>query len=144
MKELYLLTGASGALGLNVVEELRARAKPMRALVMPGDPAALHLPADVERCPGDVLDVPSLDRFFDLPRDTAATVIHMAAIVTTNPEPNRRVHDVNVTGTKNVVDQCVAKKVRKLVYISSSSAIPELPDRLIFSVRNASTAKDWT
>lgn len=44
MKDLYLVTGAAGHLGLTVVEELRKEGKTVRALVLPGDKAAGKLP----------------------------------------------------------------------------------------------------
>jgi dihydroflavonol-4-reductase len=37
------------------------------------------------------------------------------------------VHAINVGGTANIIDQCVRHRVRKLIYISSTGAIPELP-----------------
>ncbi|MEC0136859.1 NAD-dependent epimerase/dehydratase family protein [Paenibacillus macerans] len=37
------------------------------------------------------------------------------------------VYDVNVTGTKNIVDMCATKQVKKLVYVSSTGAILEAP-----------------
>jgi dihydroflavonol-4-reductase len=35
------------------------------------------------------------------------------------------VYDVNVTGTKNIIAKCLEHKVKKLVYVSSTGAIPE-------------------
>jgi len=40
---------------------------------------------------------------------------------------NQAVYDVNVTGTKNVVDLCIEYNASKLVYVSSVHAIPEKP-----------------
>lgn len=37
------------------------------------------------------------------------------------------VYDVNVNGTKNIVDLCEQNKIHKLVYVSSVHAIPEEP-----------------
>ena len=42
-------------------------------------------------------------------------------------EENPKVHAVNVEGTANIIDQCLKHRVKKLVYISSTGAIPELP-----------------
>jgi len=52
-------------------------------------------------------------------------VIHCASIVTLNPNPSEKVHSVNVEGTQNIIDKCISHKVKKLVYISSTGAIPE-------------------
>ena len=63
MKDLYLVTGAAGHLGLTVVEELIQEGKAVRALVLPGDRAASKLPEGVEICEGDVLRPAMLDAF---------------------------------------------------------------------------------
>lgn len=122
-----MLTGATGNLGSNVSRALISAGESVRVLVMAGDPALDRLPAEAEVCPGDVLDHPSLERFFDVPFDTDTYVIHCAAIVSLEAEFSKKVHDVNVVGTQNILDLCVKHRVKKLVYISSTGAIPELP-----------------
>lgn len=127
MKTIYLLTGAAGLLGNNVALSLISESKQVRALVLDGDPAAEHVPKESEIVIGDVTDIPSLERFFTVTEGIEVIVIHCASIVSVSPLPSQKVYDVNVTGTQNIVDLCVANKVKKLVYISSSGAIPELP-----------------
>lgn len=128
MKTIYLLTGAAGLLGNNIAISLIKEGKKVRALVLDGDPAVEHVQADVDIVVGDVIDVSSLERFFSVPEDTEVIVIHCASIVYVSPQPNQKVYDVNVTGTQYIVDFCVANKVKKLVYVSSTGAIPELPN----------------
>lgn len=125
--KIYLLTGAAGNLGSNVSRKLIAAGETVRALVLNGDPAIVRVPKEAEIFPGDVRDVSSLEKFFAVPKDTDIYVIHCASIVALDPDYSQKVHDVNITGTQNILDQCVKHKVKKLVYISSTSAIPELP-----------------
>ena len=127
MERLYLLTGAAGNLGNNVAHELVSRGALVRALVLPGDKAAKLLPKELELFEGDVLDCASLRGFFVAPPETELYVIHCAGIVSIGWNYNKRVHAVNVEGTRNVVSQCVASHVKKLVYVSSVHALPELP-----------------
>lgn len=127
MKERYLITGAAGHLGGVIVRELVQDGKAIRALVLEGDKAAERLPGEVEQVTGDVRDQASLHRFFDVSPDAEVTVIHCAGIVTLASEFSQTLYDVNVTGTKNVVDECLARGVKKLVYVSSVHAIPALP-----------------
>ena len=127
MEKLYLLTGAAGNLGGSVSRLLLARGERVRALVLPGDRTASRLPSAIEQVEGDVLDLPSLERFFAAPNGEQVIVIHMAAIVTTYPGFNQKVYDVNVGGVRNILRMCRGHAVKKLVYVSSSSAIPELP-----------------
>ncbi len=126
-KTQYLLTGAAGNLGSSVARQLVAEGRAVRALVLKGDPAAERVPREVELMVGDVTDIASLDRFFSDDKDTELVVIHCASIVTVSPDYSQKVYDVNVTGTKNIVDKCVERKARKLVYISSTGAITEPP-----------------
>ena len=129
MERLYLLTGAAGNLGNNVAHELVSRGALVRALVLPGDKAAKLLPKELELFEGDVLDCASLRGFFEAPPETELYVIHCAGIVSIGWNYNKRVHAVNVEGTRNVVSQCVASHVKKLVYVSSVHALPEAAAR---------------
>ena len=127
MSEVYILTGAAGLLGSNISRELVAEGKEVRAFVLPNDPAAKHIPEGVKIIEGDLLNKESLEKLFDVPEDCDLYVIHSASIVTLNPEPSKIVHAVNVDGTQNMIDMCIEHKAKKMVYVSSTSAIPELP-----------------
>ncbi len=127
MKKQFLLTGATGALGSCVSAQLAGTGAAIRALVLPGDRSAARLPDGVERVEGDLLDDGALERLFSVPAGTETTVLHMAAVVTVEPGFDRRTFDVNVAGTENVLRFCERTGVKKLVYVSSSSAIPERP-----------------
>ncbi|MFV0241033.1 MAG: NAD-dependent epimerase/dehydratase family protein [Lacrimispora sphenoides] len=127
MSKVYLLTGAAGLLGSNISRQLIDEGAHVRALVLKGDPAAKHVPDEVEIIYGDLLDISSLEKLFDVPEGTEIYMIHSASIVTLNPEPNSKVYAVNVDGTKNIIDMCLKHRAKKLVYISSTGAIPELP-----------------
>ena len=127
MKDLYLVTGAAGHLGLTVVEELIKEGKTVRALVLPGDKAAGKLPAGVEICEGDVLKPASLDAFFAHGDGENLIVIHCAGVVSIASRFIQKVYDVNFKGTQNIVEMCETYGAKKLVYVSSVHAIPELP-----------------
>ena len=122
---IYLLTGAAGLLGSNVSRKLIERGATVRALVLEGDPAAKYIPQEAEILFGDITDTESLERFFAVPEGLEVYVIHSASIVTLNPNPSEKVHAVNVDGTQNIINKCIEHKVKKLVYISSTGAIPE-------------------
>lgn len=133
MNTIYLVTGAAGLLGNNIVLSLIKEGKQVRALVLDGDPAIEYIPDNVDIFIGDVADIESLNCFFSVPEDTEIFVIHCASIVSLSPLPNQRVYDVNVNGTQNIVDLCVENQIKKLVYVSSTGAITELPkDQTIY------------
>ena len=55
-------------------------------------------------------------------------MIHCTSMVTVNPDFNQKLIDVNVGGTKNIIDVCITHpECEKLVYVSSTDAIPETP-----------------
>lgn len=126
MNTLYLVTGAAGFLGGTVCRQLIQQGRKVRAFVLPNDPAMKFVPEEAEICAGDLCDIASLERFFSVPEDTETIVLHIASIVTVDPGFNQKVMDVNVGGTQNIIDLCLShKECRKLVYCSSTGAIPE-------------------
>lgn len=128
MKErIYLVTGAAGLLGSNITKKLLEQGECVRALVLKEDPAVGHVPNEAEVVFGDITDKKSLERFFTVEKAKEVYVIHCASIVTVNADYSQKVYEVNVNGTKNIVQKCMEHHVKKLVYISSTSAIPELP-----------------
>ncbi|MBQ7119800.1 MAG: NAD-dependent epimerase/dehydratase family protein [Oscillospiraceae bacterium] len=125
---MYLVTGAAGFLGGTICRELILRGESVRAFVLPGDKAAKFIPDAAEICEGDLCDMESLERFFSVDENTDTIVLHIASIVTVNPDFNQKLIDVNVGGTNNIIDMCLKhKECKKLVYCSSTGAIPELP-----------------
>lgn len=125
---IYLVTGAAGFLGSTVVRKLVCQGKRVRALVMPKDPSWKYLPSQTEVVFGDLTDLRSLDEFFTVPDGFTSVCLHIASIVTVNPSYSQKVMDVNVGGTKNIIHEVLSHpECRKLVYCSSTGAIPELP-----------------
>ena len=125
---VYLLTGAAGFLGSHICKELIGRGDRVRALALPGDASVRYLPKEAEIVTGDLCDPASLERFFTVPEGTDTVMIHCASMVTLKPEYSQKLMDINVGGTRNVIDACLHHpECKKLVYISSTGAIPELP-----------------
>ena len=124
MRQIYLLTGAAGLLGSNISRQLIKEGHIVRALVLKGDPAAQYVPHEAQIIFGDLLNRASLEELFTVPEDSEVVVIHCASIVTLNPDPSPKVYAVNVDGTRNIVEMCLRHRIKKLVYISSTGAIP--------------------
>ena len=127
-KDLYLVTGAAGFLGLEVCRQLVAQGEAVRALVLPGDRAAAFIPEGVEIVEGDVLDMGSLDRLFGDSDGNRLVVLHIASVVSVHADYDPKVMAVNVDGTRNIIAQCrKAPNFKKLVYCGSTGSIPEVP-----------------
>ena len=128
MSRIYLVTGAAGFLGSNVCAQLLEKGEKVRALVLPNDKSVKYIPKDVEICFGDLCDESSLEQFFTVSEEDTSVIIHCASMVTVDPVYSDKLMAVNVTGTRNIITKCLAHpECEKMVYVSSTGAIPELP-----------------
>ena len=124
----YLLTGAAGFLGSNICAQLLAEGKKVRALVLPNDKSVKFIPKDVEIIIGDLCDEASLEPFFTVPEGCTSVIIHCASMVTVDPGYSEKLMAVNVGGTRNIISKVLAHpECEKMVYVSSTGAIPEQP-----------------
>ena len=127
-KRIYLVTGAAGFLGSNICLQLLEQGKQVRALVLPNDKSVKYIPADVEVVLGDLTDEGSLEPFFTVPEGHTSVVIHCASMVTVDPAYSEKLMAVNVTGTRNIISAVLRHpECEKMVYVSSTGAIPEAP-----------------
>lgn len=125
---VYLVTGAAGFLGSNICAQLLERGERVRAFVLEGDKAAQYLPKEVEIVYGNLCDKASLKPFFTVDEGVTTVCIHVASMVTVNPYYRKALLDVNVGGTANIIDLSLEhEECQKLIYVSSTGAIPELP-----------------
>ena len=124
----YLLTGAAGFLGTNICMQLLEKGCKVRALVLPNDKSVKFIPKEVEVILGDLTDAPSLEPFFTVPEGCTSVIIHCASMVTVNPNYSEKLMDVNVGGTRNIITKVLNHpECEKMVYVSSTGAIPEEP-----------------
>ena len=83
----------------------------------------------------NINDVPALEDAFE----GIELVYHAAAMISFDPNDFRRLMKINTEGTANIVNLCVAKKVKKLCYVSSISAIGKSPDQSPINEENEFT-----
>lgn len=122
MEKVYLVTGATGFLGREVAKQLTAQQKKVIGLRLPGDKA--HLLPGVEYIIGDITKPYSLKKFFEQSEGKETVLIHCAGLVSVVSEEDR-IWNVNVDGTRNIVDLCEQHRISKLLYVSSVHAIEE-------------------
>jgi len=125
MKRLFIVTGAYGHLGNTIIKKLLAKGENVRALVLPAEKSAALDGLDLEIVRGDICRADSLGSLFTVNEPTEIIVIHTAGIVSIASKYQKKVRDVNVNGTANIIKMCLKHQVKRLVYISSVHAIPE-------------------
>lgn len=109
-----VVTGGTGFLGSHLVRLLQERGMRVRVLLRPGTPASA-LPPNVDYHVGDVRDGVAVREAFA----GATVVFHLAALVAPFG-PRHRYLEINVGGTETVVEACLAARVDRLVYVSST------------------------
>jgi dihydroflavonol-4-reductase len=121
---MIAVTGANGLLGSFIVRKLLERGEPFVALKR--SPSEVSLLRDVHDKihwrDADVLDPVSLDEALK----NVTHVIHAAAMVSFNPRAASKLYNVNVQGTRNVINASLANGVKRFVHISSVAALGRL------------------
>lgn len=123
MKRLYIITGASGHLAGTIIRYLKGTDCEIRGLILPIE----HREDDevTSFFKGDVTDIASLQEIFTNLRGYEVVVIHAAGIISIESEVSPFLYNVNVLGTKNIIELCLLHHVHKMIYVSSVHAIPE-------------------
>jgi dihydroflavonol-4-reductase len=118
-----LITGGTGFLGSYIIKALIEKGYAVRAIRRPSARLPFYIPKEildqVEWVDGDILDVVSLEDAME----GIDAVIHSAAIVSFLPKDRRRMYQVNVEGTTNVVNMALEKNINRLIHISSVAAL---------------------
>jgi len=116
----YLITGGAGYLGSVVVHELARRGyQPITVLALPNENISNLLDLKIEIVRGDILDYEFLEQLIE--KDDV--VFHMAGIINISSKSDDLIRKVNVEGCRNIVDVCIKKQVKRLIYTSSVHTI---------------------
>lgn len=121
------VTGGSGFVGLNLLEQLLARGESVVSFSLAPPPAQAQrafdlLPGSLRHVDGDVCDAGAVEEA--LAQSGACQVIH-AAVITAGIDRERldpaSIVSTNVQGTVNVLDSARRQGVDRFVYLSSAS-----------------------
>jgi dihydroflavonol-4-reductase len=114
------ITGISGFVGGSLARVLLSQGYRVRGLIHRDRRAVEGL--NVQLLEGDLLDPPSLEKAFT----GSAVVYHLAASISLTGSWSQ-MEAVNVVGTRNVVQACLACGVDRLVHCSSIHAFEQVP-----------------
>ena len=119
---MVLVTGGTGFLGAYIIKNLVEKGIPVRAIRRSAK-LPFFIPEStwqkVEWVESDVFDVVGLDEAMQ----GCTGVIHSAAVVSFSSKHHHGMQQVNVEGTRNVVNVAIENGIDRFVHISSVAAI---------------------
>jgi nucleoside-diphosphate-sugar epimerase len=133
-----LVTGGTGFIGSHLVDELLEHDYNIRVLRRPTSSITHLKEKTVSFVVGDLADTKSLVRACQ----GVEVVFHVAALAR-DWGPRKTFFEVNVDGTKNLLDACVQNKVSRFVFMSSGAVygFPKAQQPLSEEYRKNPTAK---
>ncbi len=115
---MILVTGGAGLVGHELITQLLAAGKQVRAIYNK-TPLANFASANLQQQQCNILDVVALEEAMK----DIEQVYHCAAIVTFNPRYKQEMFKINIEGTANVVNAALEANVKKMVFVSSVAAL---------------------
>lgn len=114
-----LITGATGFIGSHIARKLVERGEKVKILLRKTSRTSNIDDIEAERIYGDILDSDSVRNALK----GCDTLYHTAGFVSFRKADYRKMEDINVMGTANVLSAALEAGVKKAVYTSSVAAI---------------------
>ncbi len=129
---MILVTGGTGLVGTHLLFQLAHENEKIRALKRTSSSLAQirkifsyytsepeKFLSKIEWVTGDILEMDTLLSALE----GVDKVFQTAALVSFDPKDKNKLLETNIQGTANVVNACLEKKIKKLVYVSSTAAL---------------------
>jgi len=114
---MVLVTGGAGLVGKELITQLLERGKMIRAIYNKNMPGVSH--PNLEQLHCSILDVEGLE---DAMKDIEE-VYNCAGFVNFTAGSGEQLYKINVEGTANIVNAALDKGIKKMVHVSSVSAL---------------------
>lgn len=115
------ITGASGHVGITVIEELKRRGHEVIGLCF--NDLDYFLANNIAYIDGNVNDRESIEKLLE----GCDALIHSAAVISIDGDQQGIVRKVNVEGVRNVMQTALDLKIKRVVHISSIHAYDPIP-----------------
>jgi nucleoside-diphosphate-sugar epimerase len=130
---MILVTGGTGLVGAHLLlhlveqgENVRAMYRSTTSIEKTKNLFSLYnksyLFEKIEWMVADILDIPSLENVFQ----NIDFVYHCAALISFDPKDEEVIRKTNIEGTANIVNFCLAYKIKKMLFVSSIAALGDL------------------
>lgn len=129
---MILVTGGTGLVGSHLLYQLTLENENIKAIYRTEKSFEVvkrifsYFTNDVEKLfskidwiKADITDIPSLTKAFK----NVDIVYHAAALVSFDAKDYRKMRQINIDGTANIVNQCISNSIKKLCYVSSIAAV---------------------
>lgn len=129
---MILVTGGTGLVGSHLLYKLAEKESSIRAIYRSESKLktvkhifsyysnnAETLFNKIDWIKADITDIPSLDIAFK----GITKVYHCAALVSFDPNDYYTLRHINIDGTANIVNFCLANNIKKLCYVSSVASV---------------------
>ena len=113
------ITGATGFIGANLALKLANASNTVHALCRSPEKVKQIYHKNIKVIMGDITDTASLKKGME----SCEQVYHLGALATVWAKDNQRYIDVNVVGTKNVLDIALEYGVKKVVVTSTTGVL---------------------
>ncbi len=123
MYQEYLVTGACNPVGKLVAMKLAESECKVRVLLPAGSEGEEFTEKGIEVFKGSVFDKDTMKDFFQLEDARHSAIVHCDEVVNVSEVTDLNMRRINVTGTQNVIDQCIKYKVGRIVWLGSAYAL---------------------
>ena len=123
----YYITGISGFLGRNIVIELLKQTDiSIIGFILPNEKNLEFYKQyeNITLIEGNILNKEDVNRFLSAVSNGEKYLIHAAGKISTYKRNDKLTMDINVEGTRNVIDSVIDKGFKKVIFVSSVDSIP--------------------